>query len=562
MRDSRVVVGIGFLCFLTLMIGPLGWADADVENQMARTNQAPQRSQLSDDVVQMNTLSQEGGKGELATPTAIGNKGGATPQTENLPLDKAGLAAIRKQQIGQPEFRGAWITRFDWASPSPDEMRSKIVHLMEAAKQAGLNAVVFQVRADCTTLYPSKLEPWSHMVGGRDPGFDPVKFAIEEAHKRGLEFHAYINACPASERREGPPEGSNSIWFAHCALQSVPNWLVHEKGKPADFNEYWWLNPNLPEVQTYLRKVVLDFASRYNVEGIHFDRIRFPKPTVSDDPWSKARHAGDGNPMKMGYDRWQADNITRMLTDIYGAVCAIKPHIKFSAAVWGIYDKRKLPQGNDKRSGYSWTSSGLQDYHQDSIEWTRRGCMDALIPMIYWDMGGNKPDYDELLASFVKLAGNDRHIYGGQKVFNDVEMLRQAVATRLVGAHGTCPFTLAVLQKKGLLPFYRSTIFPDDVPTPPMPWKTAPTKGIILVWVKDAAGLPVMDAHVKTQGRSEVWLSSADGFCAIIDAEPGPVTLTAVKPSTGAQAQPVTVMAVPGKPAVANLIMGNSVSAR
>lgn len=506
----------------------------------------------------MNALHQGPAASDTAKPTALGGKGGATPATEHLPLDKASLAEWRKKQLGQPEFRGAWITRFDWVDRDPAAMQRKIVHLMDVAKAAGLNAVVFQVRADCSTLYPSRLEPWSELVGGRDPGFDPVALAIEEAHKRGLEFHAYINACPASELRDGPPAGTRHIWFVHCTRQSNPNWLVHENGKPIDFKEYWWLNPNLPEVQTYLRAVVLDFATRYNVEGIHFDRIRFPSPKVSDDPWSKARFAADGNPMGYSYERWQRDNITRMLTDIYGAVTAVKPQLKFSAAVWGIYDKTKLPAGTDKRSGYSWTSSGLQDYHQDSIEWTRRGCVDALIPMIYWEMGGLKPDYDEVLANFVALVGNARHVYGGQKVFDDVEMLREAVATRLVGAQGTCPFTLGVLEKKGLVPFYRSMIFPDDVATPPMPWKTAPTKGTILVTVKDARGLPVMDAHVRVAGRSEVWLSSADGFCAIIDATPGRAVVSARKPRSGTETPPVEIEVVAGKATPVTLVLGSS----
>lgn len=564
---SAVCKVVALVTFFALsswgLASPPAQGDADVEAQSVTTAKSPAQAgtnttegQVSEDVAQMNALHQGASQANQAKPTALGNKGGATPETENLPLDKQSLLEWRKKQLGQPEFRGAWITRFEWTDQNPATVRQKIIHLMDAAKAAGLNAVVFQVRADCTTLYPSNLEPWSHMLGGRDPGFDPVKMAIDEAHKRGLEFHAYINACPASERREGPLPGSKSIWFTHCTLQSNPCWLVYQGGKPAEFQEYWWLNPNLPEVQTYLRTVVVDFASRYEVDGIHFDRIRFPGPKVSDDPWSKARFAADGNPQGLGYDRWQCDNITRMLTDIYGAVTAIKPNIKFSAAVWGIYDKTKLPKGNDKRSGYSWTSSGLQDYHQDSIEWTRRGCMDALIPMIYWDMGGNKPDYDELVANFVKLAGNGRHIYGGQKVFDDVEMLRQAVATRLVGGQGTCPFTLGTIEKKGLIPFYRSAIFPDDVPTPPMPWKRNPTKGTILVWVKDPAGAPVLDAHVQVQGRSEVWLSSADGFCAIIDAAPGQNLLTARKPSTGAQAQPISVQVVPGKAATAVLTLG------
>ncbi|AXA37218.1 hypothetical protein BRCON_2448 [Candidatus Sumerlaea chitinivorans] len=507
------------------------------------------------DVAAMNQHDNSAGTGaDRAVPTAHGNKGGATPQTENLPLDKASLLQIRKQQLGKPEFRGAWVTRFDWVSPNAEQMRSKIVQIMDLAKAAGLNAVVFQVRADASTFYPSELEPWSHLIGGRDPGFDPVQFAIDEAHKRGLEFHAYINAMPCSEKKEGPSDPRH-IWFRHCTAQSNPNWLVYEGGKPAEFKEYWWLNPNLPEVQTYVRMVVLDFATRYNVDGIHYDRIRFPGPKVSDDPWSLARFRNGANPKSLNYNEWQCENITKMLCDIYGAVIAVKPNIKFTAAVWGIHDKTRMPQGNDRAIGYSWTSSGLQDYHQDSIGWTKRGCIDALIPMIYWEMGDKKPDYDELLAYFVQNAANDRHIYGGQKVFNDVEMLRQAVATQLVGGKGTCPFTLMRVHEKGLIGFYRSAIFPDDVPTPPMPWKTQPSKAVVLVTVKDQKGMPVLDAYVKTPGRSDVWLSSADGFCAILDAEPGSnVTVTAEKDGVG-RGVSESFNAIPGKPARVTVVL-------
>jgi uncharacterized lipoprotein YddW (UPF0748 family) len=505
---------------------------------------------VSADVASMSAPNPDPGKsGGTAKPTAKDGKGGATPQTENMPLDLPSLVEMRKQFLGKPEFRGAWVTRMDWASPNAGQIRSRITRIMDNAKSAGLNAVLFQVRGDATTLYPSPLEPWSQRVGGEGPGLDPVKFAIEEAHKRGLEFHAYFNPGPCSEEKIGPTDPRH-IWFQHCTAESNPNWLVYEGGKPAAFNEYWWLNLNLPEVQTYIRAAVVDLVARYDVDGVHFDRIRFPSSKVSDDPWSKARFDGIANPLKLSYAEWQRDNITRMLTDIYGATAAIKPAVKFTAAVWGIYDKTKLPRGADKKSGYSWTSSGLQDYNQDSIAWTRKGCMDALIPMVYWNMGENKPDYDELVADFVKQVGNGRHVYGGQQVFDDVEMIREVVATSLVGGMGTCPFTLNKLVEKGLAGFYRANIFPDTVPTPEMPWKTRPGKGIVLVTVKDAQGMPVMDAHVKIPTRSDVWLSSADGFCAIIDAPLAEgLVLTVEKPGVAAMVSSQPVDVAPGKPA-------------
>lgn len=465
----------------------------------------------------------------------------ATTYTASMPSDLQGLVQLRAKYTDQPEFRGAWVTRFDWTDPDPQAMRAKIIQVLEGAKESGFNAVVFQVRSDATAFYPSKLEPWSIRVGGKDPGFDPVKLAIDEAHARGLEFHAYINACPASEEKDGPKQPDH-LMNRHCQPNSNPNWLVYQNGKPAAYAEYWWLNPNLPEVQTYIRGVVLDFVTRYDVDGIHFDRIRFPDRVISDDPWSKARMAGAGNPFKLSAQEWQCSNLTRMLTDIYGAVTAIKPKVKITAAVWGIYDNTKLP-------GYAHTSTGLQGFCQDSIGWINSGCMDAIIPMIYWPIGGAKPDYAELAAWFKDHISNGRHIYGGQKIFDYQEMLRQQVAGNLIGIQGTCPFTAKKIQDTPKLSaFYKTMIFPKQVPTAPMPWKTNPTKGTILVNVSDTKGVPLMDAWVRIPGRDNVWLSSADGFCAIIDAEPAQKQVLVVQKANGQPVKSEPFDVVPGKP--------------
>lgn len=472
-------------------------------------------------------------------PTAAGGKGGATSVTEEMPLDQESLTAMRKRLSGKPEFRGAWITRFDWAGrardgqASPTAIRQRIVRLMDDAAELNLNAVLFQVRGDATTLYPSKLEPWSQLLGGKNPGFDPVAFAIDEAHKRGLEFHAYINPVPCSEERTSEPASMDHAWHKHCTPDAEPNWLVFQDGKPAPFNEYLWFNPNLPDVQTYIREVVIDFVKRYDVDGVHFDRIRFPSHRVSDDPWSKARFEGGANPGGLDYNPWQAENITRMLTDIYGAIMEIKPKVKVSAAVWGIYDNTKLPQGNDRASGYSWTSSGLQNYMQDSIGWANRGCMDALVPMIYWNMGDLKPDYDELLQTFVKGITNERHVYGGQRVFDGPEMLRQTIATTLIGAQGTVPFTLGRISRDDLREFYQGRINPTTATVPSMPWKNNPKTGAVLATVVDTKGKPVVDAHVTITGEKGIALSSADGFCAVLNLKPGKVIVSAAKGKGG-----------------------------
>lgn len=518
----------------------------------------PKQENKASTVAQTSPLEEKDGDEDVPAdrvrPTATG-KGGATTATENMPLDLAGLIELRKKQADKPEFNAGWVSRFGWTSTEPQKARENIIRAMDDAKAMNMNAVVFQVRGEAATLYPSKLEPWSRMIGGRDPGFDPLRLAIDEAHKRGLEFHAYFNTCACSDEKTTPSDPRH-IWHKHCTDASNPNWLVYEHGQRAGFNEYWWFNANLPEVQTYIRTAALDLVTRYNVDGLHFDRTRFPGSTGSDDPWSKVRFEGGANPYNLDYLGWQRDNLTRMLTDIYGAVIAVNPKIKVSAAVWGIYDRTKLPPGRDKATGYSWTSTGLQEYNQDSIAWANKGCLDALIPMDYWDMGGNKPDYDECLAYFVNNITNGRHVYGGRHArFSGAEMLRQVAASTLVGAQGTCIWTLDRAVERGFKDFHRTNIFPKLVPVPEMPWKTKPETGIVLVQVKDSKGGPVMDAHVKAPERKDVWLSSADGFCAIIDAKPGSgLVLSAEKPGIGkGSSQPIQVEA--GKAAKAEIVM-------
>lgn len=468
-------------------------------------------------------------------PTAAGKLGGATSATQSMPTDVKGLIEWRRPFTNRPEFRAAWVTRFDWtgragANFNAETGKAKIVELMDAAKSLRLNAIVWQVRGDATTLYPSKLEPWSQLVGGKDPGFDPCKFAIDEAHKRGLEFHAYINPMPCTEERTTAPASKEHIFYKYCMPDSSPHWLVHKGGQPMAPNDsYKWFNPNLPDVQTYLRTVILDLVKRYDLDGVHYDRIRFPSPQVSDDQWSKARYASS-NPNNLPYPQWQAENITRFITDLYGHFMEIKPKLKVSGAVWGIYDNTVLPQGQNHDTGYSWTSSGLQDYAQDSVGWINAGAMDALIPMIYWDMGARKPDYDELLATFMSSIHNGRHVYGGQSGFSKEEMIRQVVATNVIGAQGTCPFTLNSIRRAGTGEFYKKYIYPTEVKVPDMAWKSSPVVGHVIVTVTDAQGEPMTDAQVTLAGRKFVYLTTTEGTCAILDIVPGEVNVSASTP--------------------------------
>ena len=164
------------------------------------------------------------------------------------------------QQIPN-ELRGAWVTRFAWADTRPDSMKLKISGIMKQLESANFNAVFFQVRGQCETLYPSPLEPWSKLLDFKGPGFDPVKLAIEEAHKNNLKFYGYINLLPLWNE-SGPPKDKNHLYFEHGPqVDPQESWVCFgEDGKPMKLKGYYYLNPALPEVKTYLKEVVRHFT--------------------------------------------------------------------------------------------------------------------------------------------------------------------------------------------------------------------------------------------------------------------------------------------------------------
>jgi len=433
------------------------------------------------------------------------------------------------------EFRGVWITRFEWPNKDPEVCKSNIVRLMEQAAKNGFNAVIFQVRGQADVLYPSAYEPWSPIFGSKFPGFDPLEFALEEAHQRDLEFHAYINAFPVWSGSGKPPQTEPAhLFWTHCQPDSPENWLCCGKdGKPMT-EEYYYLSPGIPAVQDYVRKVVIDVARRYNVDGIHLDRIRYPGPGVSHDPISKRRFAS-ANPDGLEWGDWQRDQITRMLNNIYGELLEVKPQINLSCSVWGIYDKTRIP-------GYSKFSSGYHDYYQDSQRWAQKGVVDAIVPMIYWDIPDPAPNYDTVLDSFVANAG-DRFVYGGYhaKYPNFKEIEDEIAYTRKAGAQGEVAFASSYLDKNRHWDQYGSTVYRQPAKTPELTWKTKPETGAIIGRVLTSKSEPVTDAQVRIPLSNYAWLSSGDGFFAILDLAPGEYSVSASRDDLGSE----TVKRVP-----------------
>jgi len=307
------------------------------------------------------------------------------------------------------EFRGAWIAtviNLDWPDSrldSPVDQKQQLLTMLDELQKSGINAVMFQVRTECDALYDSPYEPWSYWLTGKqgetpEPYFDPLEFAIEETHKRGLEIHAWFNPYRA-ERSIGDYELADN----HVVNQN-PGWVL-------TFDEINQniLNPGLPEVREYIVTIISDVVKRYNIDGIHMDDYFYPYPQddftgISDEDDSTFAEHNRGF---TDQDDWRRDNINLLIEKIHTEINTIKPHVKFGMSPFGIW-KNNVPAG----------IVGLDAYnviYADPVAWLENETVDYIVPQLYWPFGGGQ-DY-AALASWWESVRNDRQFYPGHGVY-------------------------------------------------------------------------------------------------------------------------------------------------
>ncbi len=393
------------------------------------------------------------------------------------------------------EVRGVWVTRFAYANANPATAKATITRIMSGAAAGGYNVVYFQVRGNGDAYYRSAIVPWAKALTGtlgRDPGWDPLQFAIDEAHARGLQLHAYFNAftawtvpsgcaaagtcsCVAAQGQpdscvlpEAVPAGAPEHW-----LRAHPDALVVNTAGRAIDGEYYWFSPANLAYRAHLIAAADELLGRYAVDGLHLDRIRYPGSWASYDPESEAAWAALPAP-KPARDDWQRDNVTAAVAGIYAAMKTRRPAAVLSASVWGIY--KRLP-------GCS-TSEGYPQYFQDSIGWMKAGKIDAIVPMIYWDIGTGCTDWSKLLDGFLAGAAG-RPVIAGMHAL-DMSEVRPARLTarvdyaRRVGAAGTSVFASTYLDQPpsgstsgDSWAVLRGTggVFSADAAVPPITWR-------------------------------------------------------------------------------------------
>ena len=380
----------------------------------------------------------------------------------------------------------------DWPNrnQTPEVQKAALITILNHNKVSGMNAAYFQVRSQSDAMYKSDLEPWSYYLTnqqGRAPSpfYDPMQFGIEETHKRGMEFHAWINPYRAVATASN--SGNTAMYSETHVSRAHPEWML-------TVGTVRILNPGLHQVRDHITNVIVDIVKRYDVDGIHFDDYFYPTGTIMDDAAYNADPRGFA--ATTGRADWRRDNINLLIKRVADSINAIKPCVKFGISPSGIYRSSTDP------SIGSPTSSGAYQHYSsafaDSKKWISQGWVDYLAPQVYWYIGQTGSDY-KLLIPWWNDNAFGRHIYigtAGYKVGTTGWTSRSEIPNqvRLNRAHqniyGQIDFRHAFLVANALN--YRDSlksrlyIRPAIVPT--MPWKddTAPAPATALVLERNA----------------------------------------------------------------------------
>lgn len=307
------------------------------------------------------------------------------------------------------EFRGAWIqcVNGQFQGMTTKKMQETLTHQLNELKKDGCNAIIFQVRPECDALYPSKIEPWSRFLSGQQgvppkQYWDPLKWMIDECHKRGMELHAWINPYRAKTKTT-KQLASNHIAILH------PERVFSYDGQLI-------LNPAIKENREYIYQVVRDIVERYDIDGLHMDDYFYPYPaagqTIPDDKFFRMNNNGI-----LDKNDWRRDNVNVFVQEVGKVIHEIKPWVKFGISPFGIYRNKK----SDPKNGSN--TNGTQNYddlYADILLWVNNGWIDYCVPQIYWQIGHPAADYKELIHWWNKYSGK-RPLYIGEDIERTVK---------------------------------------------------------------------------------------------------------------------------------------------
>lgn len=314
------------------------------------------------------------------------------------------FSSILSAQSSNPpkrEFRAAWVatvTNIDWPTSkglTSFDQQNQAIAILDKHKANNINAILLQVRPSCDAMYQGGLEPLSEWLAGTQGGnlsqyYDPLKFWIDEAHKRGMELHAWFNPY-----RSVVSSGS-SVHNSHIS-KTKPEWNINYGSSPFKF-----LNPGIPEVQNYVASVIMDVVRRYDIDGVHFDDYFYPYGGMGSQD-TAAYNLYKGSFTNIG--DWRRNNVNKFVAMVYDSIKATKSWVKFGISPFGIWKSGQPVPGLDAYSAI----------YCDAINWIQNKKLDYVTPQMYWKIAGAQ-DYSVLMPWW-SVRTNGRHLYTGNAVY-------------------------------------------------------------------------------------------------------------------------------------------------
>ncbi len=323
------------------------------------------------------------------------------------------LFSFVQAQQPQYEFRGVWIAtvdNIDWPHKGQfnvDSQKADFIRQLDLHVRNGMNAVVVQVRPATDAFYPSPFEPWSQWLTGKQgrppvPFYDPLQFMIEESHKRGLEFHAWLNPYRANYSIGKSSIAENHITRLH------PEWFLNYGGTT-------YFDPGNKEGQQWVLNVIRDIVTRYDVDAIHMDDYFYPYRIKGREFPDAASYEKD--PRGMDKEDWRRSNVDTIIYQLSSVVKEVKPWVKFGISPFGVW------RNQDKDSMGSPTKAGVTNYddlYADILLWLENGWIDYVAPQLYWERGHKVVAFETLIEWWSKHTYG-RHMYIGQGIYRSLE---------------------------------------------------------------------------------------------------------------------------------------------
>ena len=315
--------------------------------------------------------------------------------------------------VPKREFRGTWLAtveNIDWPSRpglSTEAQKSELINILNNHQRSGINAIMMQVRPVTDAFYAVGVEPWSRYLTGKQgkapmPFYDPLSFAIDECHKRGMELHAWFN----------PYRATMDLIDSHTSPDHItrtkPEWFFVYDGQKL-------FNPGIPEVREYIIQVIMNVVRTYDIDAVHFDDYFYPYPekgmVIRDQEAFRTYGADFAN-----IGDWRRHNVDTLIHNLSDSIHTAKKYMKFGISPFGIWrNKSQDPEGSE--------STGLDGYSQlyaDARKWIQQGWIDYINPQVYFPFYYRAAPYEKLVDWWSNNTFG-KHLYIGQGAYRAME---------------------------------------------------------------------------------------------------------------------------------------------